>query len=96
MENERPNMTLLGRPLRMRPLAVLWLLMALLAGGAIAAEPLNFTAPMLRSGGTCYFSDTLALPASVEIEQLVPRWQLTCGGKPMGALSCGPATRVEG
>lgn len=160
-------MTLPERPLRIWPLAALWLLTAPLTDSALAAEPLSFTAPMRRSGGTCYmslqpliageaadddsvrivwsctldlppdiartagysavggllefqvtaqdsvlavgkavtggmrwgqaytFSDTLALPASVEIGQLVPRWQLTCGGKPMGALSCGPVSRVE-
>lgn len=49
----------------------------------------------MRWGQAYTFSDTLALPSAVDIGQLEPRWQLTCGGRPMNAISCGPVSRVK-
>ena len=41
----------------------------------------------MRWGQAYSFSDTLALPSPVDIGQLAPRWQLTCHGIPMKAIS---------
>jgi hypothetical protein len=41
-------------------------------------------------GRSYAFSDTVAVPARHAQSELRPSWRLTCGGKPMSFVKCGP------
>jgi hypothetical protein len=47
----------------------------------------------MRWGQAYTFSDTLPLTSPVVQRHLEPLWRLTCHGKPMGIISCGPVSR---
>ena len=49
----------------------------------------------MRWGQAYTFSDTLPLPLLLARSPLEPLWQLTCHGKPMGIISCGPVSRLK-
>lgn len=66
----------------------------LCAGDSVVASGKAITGGMYP-GTRHSFTDTLEIPYEVIQDDLIPRWRLTCGGRDMLVIRCGPVTRIK-